>query len=138
VQNLDEKGLAAGLILLSSSFVPCNDTNLYFPVDIRFTLTAISPSPCHLQTNHQLKSISIHQDTKVWWLWWSRAQLLQLSSRLEHCVKQGKNKWLLMMVLRRCLKEPPVVATAVRDTFTVNLDKGLYVVFDLETTVREE
>jgi DNA polymerase III epsilon subunit-like protein len=99
-------------------------------------LTAISSSPCHLQTNHQFESVKLPSRNKSVVVVVEKQLPSRPCALLQHRIKQRKNRVVRAEGVVEASQEPPLGAAVVQDFSTSNMDKVLYVVFDLETTGR--
>jgi hypothetical protein len=106
VQKLGQNGWVLGLVLLSSSFLSCNNDNAHFSVDTLSTLTSISPSKCRLQTNHQFGNVKhqLRNASVVLVVEKDMIVATVLHALLLHHVQQRENEWSKRMVLPKHLK----------------------------------
>jgi hypothetical protein len=97
---------------------------VHFPVDTWFTgslvLQYLHPCAlCHLQTNHQFESIKLPP----------RYESVVVAAPAGAPGKAAQKQVVTTADVAEASQQLPLVATVNQDTFTVNLDKVLYVVF---------
>jgi Exonuclease len=139
VQSLVRNGLLVVIVLLLCCSVSSDRTDAQFFVDARTTSTSISPSPCHLQTKQRpaRKRKASIKKRKCSGCGGEGHDRRNCPAGPAAAPRKAARKQVVQPdAVEEAPQQPPLDAPVVENTPTVDLDKVLYVVFDLETTGR--